>query len=147
MPCEVLAHGHVLLLGSTALIRHYPLNYQFFLLQGVLMMSLLPRCTAIRSFMEKYDPTWSPNEGDSALRYAFQNQPDVSAWNCERLAEAFASIVGEDHLFPQTQTSQHFFHVCHEHIGRNARLVKCKCCTEYSTTIGPRAPQRVHPRG
>ncbi|CAM9859545.1 unnamed protein product [Ectocarpus fasciculatus] len=46
------------------------------------------------SFMEAYDPTWSPNEGDSALRYAFQNQPDVSAWNCERLAEAFSSIVG-----------------------------------------------------
>eukprot|EP00752_Nemacystus_decipiens_P010009 g8924.t1 len=46
------------------------------------------------SFMGKYDPSWSPNEGDSALRYAFQNQPDVSAWNCERLAEAFSSIVG-----------------------------------------------------
>lgn len=45
--------------------------------------------------MEKYDPSWSPNEGDSALRYAFQNQPDVSAWNCERLAEAFSSIIGE----------------------------------------------------
>ncbi|CBJ27840.1 conserved unknown protein [Ectocarpus siliculosus] len=46
------------------------------------------------SFMEAYDPTWSPNEGDSALRYAFRNQPDVSAWNCERLAEAFSPIVG-----------------------------------------------------
>ena len=46
--------------------------------------------------MGKYDPSWSPNEGDSALRYAFQNQPDVSAWNCERLAEAFSSIVGEE---------------------------------------------------
>lgn len=45
--------------------------------------------------MGKYDPSWSPNEGDSALRYAFQNQPDVSAWNCERLAEAFSSIIGE----------------------------------------------------
>lgn len=45
--------------------------------------------------MEKYDPSWSPNEGDSSLRYAFQNQPDVSAWNCERLAEAFSSIIGE----------------------------------------------------
>ncbi|CAM9343077.1 unnamed protein product, partial [Hapterophycus canaliculatus] len=45
-------------------------------------------------FMERYNPAWSPNEGDSALRYAFRNQPDVSAWNCERLAEAFSSIVG-----------------------------------------------------
>lgn len=45
--------------------------------------------------MGKYDPSWSPNEGDSALRYAFQNQPDVSAWNCERLAEAFSSTIGE----------------------------------------------------
>lgn len=63
-------------------------------------MSPLPPCTAIRSFMEEYDPTWSPNEGDSALRYAFQNQPDVSAWNCERLAEAFASIIGEYRLIP-----------------------------------------------
>lgn len=51
--------------------------------------------------MECYDPAWSPNEGDSALRYAFQNQPDVSAWNCERLAEAFSSIIGgEDALKP-----------------------------------------------
>lgn len=45
--------------------------------------------------MQKYDPSWSPNEGDSALRYAFKNQPDVSAWNCERLAEAFSSVIGE----------------------------------------------------
>lgn len=45
--------------------------------------------------MEDYVPSWSPNEGDSALRYTFQNQPDVAAWNCERLAEAFSSLVGE----------------------------------------------------
>ena len=51
------------------------------------------------SFMEDYDPAWSPNEGDSALRYAFQNQPDVAAWNCERLAEAFSCIVGESTNF------------------------------------------------
>lgn len=48
-----------------------------------------------RSFMEKYAPSWSPNEGDSARRYTFQNQPDVAAWNCERLSEAFSSLVGE----------------------------------------------------
>lgn len=47
------------------------------------------------SFMEKYDPAWSPNGGDSALRYTFQKQPDISAWNCERLSEAFSSLVGE----------------------------------------------------
>eukprot|EP00903_Cladosiphon_okamuranus_P015722 g14512.t1 len=46
------------------------------------------------SFMGRYDPCWSPNDGDSALRYSFQNQPDVAAWNCERLAEAFSSIIG-----------------------------------------------------
>ncbi len=50
------------------------------------------------SFMEEYDPAWSPNEGDSALRYAFQNQPDIAAWNCERLGEAFSSIVGESKI-------------------------------------------------
>lgn len=48
-----------------------------------------------RSFMGKYTPSWSPNEGDSARRYTFQNQPDVAAWNCERLSEAFSSLVGE----------------------------------------------------
>ena len=56
-----------------------------------LATSLLP----LFSFMEKYDPAWSPNEADSALRYTFRKQPDISAWNCERLTEAFSSLVGE----------------------------------------------------
>lgn len=45
--------------------------------------------------MGRYKPSWTPNEADSALRYTFQKQPDVSAWNCERLAEAFSSVIGE----------------------------------------------------
>lgn len=64
-----------------------------------------------RSFMEQYDPSWSPNEGDSALRYQFQNQPDVSAWNCERLADAFSSLVGEGRLAGK----QVVVRVCLEH--------------------------------
>ena len=44
--------------------------------------------------MEQYDPAWCPNESDSGLRYTFQKQPDVSAWNCDRLADSFSSLIG-----------------------------------------------------
>ncbi len=44
-------------------------------------------------WMERFDPTWTPNLTDARTkRYGFAQQPGVALWNLTRLAEAFAML-------------------------------------------------------
>ncbi len=41
----------------------------------------------------RYDPGHVCNHSDDGGRYAFQAQPDMCRWNCEKLAEALAPVL------------------------------------------------------
>ncbi len=45
-------------------------------------------------WLENYDPNWTPNTTDAATkRYRFGAQPQIAAWNLERLANALYPLV------------------------------------------------------
>jgi len=46
------------------------------------------------AFMDVYDPSFSPNHDDHALRYSYGNQPGVIWWNLIRLAEGMGELIG-----------------------------------------------------
>jgi serine/tyrosine/threonine adenylyltransferase len=46
------------------------------------------------SFMDVYDPTFTPNHDDHMLRYAYRSQPSVIWWNLVRLGEALGELIG-----------------------------------------------------
>ncbi|HYP67464.1 MAG TPA: YdiU family protein [Thiobacillaceae bacterium] len=47
-------------------------------------------------FMEAFDPGYICNHSDDAGRYAYDQQPDVGAWNCTCLAQALTPLMGVD---------------------------------------------------
>jgi uncharacterized protein YdiU (UPF0061 family) len=46
------------------------------------------------AFLDAYDPAYTPNHDDHALRYAYRAQPSVVWWNLVRLAEGLAELLG-----------------------------------------------------
>jgi len=46
------------------------------------------------SFMDKFDPTFTPNHDDVSLRYSFANQPSIIWWNLTRLGESLVELLG-----------------------------------------------------
>jgi protein adenylyltransferase len=47
-------------------------------------------------FMETFDPAYICNHSDEMGRYAYDQQPDIAAWNCACLAQALTPLVGGD---------------------------------------------------
>jgi uncharacterized protein YdiU (UPF0061 family) len=45
------------------------------------------------AFMDKFDPSYTPNHDDYMLRYSFRNQPTIIWWNLVRLAEDIAELI------------------------------------------------------
>ncbi|KAF7544802.1 hypothetical protein G7Z17_g9673 [Cylindrodendrum hubeiense] len=46
------------------------------------------------AFMDNFDPTYTPNHDDYALRYSYKNQPTIIWWNLVRLGEALGEMMG-----------------------------------------------------
>jgi uncharacterized protein YdiU (UPF0061 family) len=54
--------------------------------------------------MDDFDPSYTPNHDDYALRYSYKNQPTIIWWNLVRLGEALGELLGaganvDDHTF------------------------------------------------
>jgi len=48
-------------------------------------------------WLEDFDPNWTPNTTDSGgRRYRFGHQPQIAAWNLNKLANALVPILGEE---------------------------------------------------
>ncbi|KAH7155000.1 hypothetical protein B0J13DRAFT_582182 [Dactylonectria estremocensis] len=46
------------------------------------------------AFMDNFDPMYTPNHDDHALRYSYKNQPTIIWWNLVRLGEALGEPMG-----------------------------------------------------
>jgi uncharacterized protein YdiU (UPF0061 family) len=46
------------------------------------------------AFLDNFDPNYTPNHDDYALRYSYRNQPKVIWWNLIRLGEDLAELIG-----------------------------------------------------
>lgn len=44
--------------------------------------------------MDDFDPVYTPNHDDHALRYAYKNQPTIIWWNLVRFGEAIGELMG-----------------------------------------------------
>ncbi|KAK6363301.1 hypothetical protein TWF730_000740 [Orbilia blumenaviensis] len=65
------------------------------------------------SFMDNFDPSFTPNHDDESLRYSYRNQPTIIWWNMVRLGESLAELFGlgtlvdsEEYLKKGLQPSQ-----------------------------------------
>ncbi|KAL8687639.1 MAG: hypothetical protein Q9218_006242 [Villophora microphyllina] len=46
------------------------------------------------AFLDNFDPSYTPNHDDHALRYCYRNQPTIIWWNLVRLGEALGELIG-----------------------------------------------------
>ncbi|EAA27945.3 UPF0061-domain-containing protein [Neurospora crassa] len=46
------------------------------------------------AFMDNFDPNYTPNHDDFALRYSYRNQATIIWWNLVRLGEALGELIG-----------------------------------------------------
>jgi len=46
------------------------------------------------AFLDNFDPSYTPNHDDHALRYSYKNQPSVIWWNLVRLGESMGELIG-----------------------------------------------------
>ncbi|SCV01155.1 LAMI_0G09692g1_1 [Lachancea mirantina] len=46
------------------------------------------------SFLDKFEPRYTPNHDDIQLRYSFANQPSAIWWNLTKFAQAMATLIG-----------------------------------------------------
>ncbi|KAG5917722.1 hypothetical protein E4U61_002458 [Claviceps capensis] len=50
------------------------------------------------AFMDNFDPSYTPNHDDHALRYSYRTQPSVIWWNLVRFGEALGELMGASGL-------------------------------------------------
>ncbi|EJS41494.1 fmp40p [Saccharomyces arboricola H-6] len=48
------------------------------------------------AFLDKFDPSFTPNHDDTAKRYSFANQPSVIWWNLQQFAKDLACLLGPE---------------------------------------------------
>lgn len=46
------------------------------------------------AFLDNFDPSYTPNHDDHALRYSYRNQPSIIWWNLIRLGESLGELIG-----------------------------------------------------
>ena len=46
------------------------------------------------AFLDNFDPSYTPNHDDEALRYSYRNQPSIIWWNLVRLGESLGELIG-----------------------------------------------------
>lgn len=46
------------------------------------------------AFLDDFEPSYTPNHDDHALRYAYKNQPSIIWWNLVRLGESLGELMG-----------------------------------------------------
>ena len=46
------------------------------------------------AFLDNFDPSYTPNHDDYALRYSYRNQPSIIWWNLVRLGESLGELIG-----------------------------------------------------
>jgi uncharacterized protein YdiU (UPF0061 family) len=46
------------------------------------------------SFLDRFDPKYTPNHDDVQLRYSYENQPSIVWWNLTRLGESLVELLG-----------------------------------------------------
>ncbi len=46
------------------------------------------------AFLDNFDPNYTPNHDDHALRYSYKNQPSIIWWNLVRLGESMGELIG-----------------------------------------------------
>ncbi|KAL8921962.1 MAG: hypothetical protein Q9208_005416 [Pyrenodesmia sp. 3 TL-2023] len=65
------------------------------------------------AFLDNFDPSYTPNHDDHALRYSYRNQPSIIWWNLVRLGESFGELIGaganvDDETFIKEGVSKNF---------------------------------------
>lgn len=50
------------------------------------------------AFMERFQPSWTPNHTDAGGRYAFDQQPGVALWNLTVLAQSLTPLIDVERL-------------------------------------------------
>ena len=65
------------------------------------------------AFLDNFDPNYTPNHDDHALRYSYKNQPSIIWWNLVRLGETLSELIGsgahvDDEVFVEMGVTEAF---------------------------------------
>ncbi|MCJ1429936.1 hypothetical protein MMC29_007851, partial [Sticta canariensis] len=99
------------------------------------------------AFLDNFDPSFTPNHDDHALRYSYQNQPSIIWWNLVRLGESFGELIGagssvDDETFINDGVSEDFapklIHRAQEVIPRVGEEFKTVFLAEYNRLMRAR---------
>ena len=65
------------------------------------------------AFLDNFDPSYTPNHDDYALRYSYKNQPSIIWWNLVRLGESLGELIGagakiDDEVFVKKGVAEEF---------------------------------------
>lgn len=65
------------------------------------------------AFLDNFDPSYTPNHDDHALRYSYKNQPSIIWWNLVRLGESLGELIGagaqvDDEVFIEKGVTEAF---------------------------------------
>ena len=65
------------------------------------------------AFLDNFDPSYTPNHDDHALRYSYKNQPSIIWWNLVRLGETLGELIGagpkvDDETFVEQGVTESF---------------------------------------
>lgn len=99
------------------------------------------------AFLDNFDPSFTPNHDDHALRYSYQNQPSIIWWNLVRLGESLGELIGagstvDDETFINNGVSEDFapklIHRAQEVIPRVGEEFKTVFLAEYSRLMRAR---------
>ncbi|KAL8729241.1 MAG: hypothetical protein Q9166_004862 [cf. Caloplaca sp. 2 TL-2023] len=55
------------------------------------------------AFLDNFDPSYTPNHDDHALRYSYRNQPSIIWWNLLRLGESLGELIGAGSMVDDEQ--------------------------------------------
>ncbi|KAI4171200.1 MAG: hypothetical protein LQ343_004406 [Gyalolechia ehrenbergii] len=99
------------------------------------------------AFIDNFDPSYTPNHDDHALRYSYRNQPSIIWWNLVRLGESFGELLGagakvDDEQFINEGVSKEFapelIKRAETIIGRTGEEYKAVFMAEYTELMRKR---------
>ncbi|KAF2672292.1 UPF0061-domain-containing protein [Microthyrium microscopicum] len=87
------------------------------------------------AFLDAYDPAYTPNHDDHALRYSYQHQPSIVWWNLTRLGEALGELIGSGKLVDEERYKEGLEESDIEEVQERGQTLIVRAGAEYRAVL------------
>ena len=99
------------------------------------------------AFLDNFDPSYTPNHDDHALRYSYRNQPSIIWWNLIRLGESLGELIGAGaHVDDQEFISKGVTESFAPELIKRAETIIHQVGDEYKTVFKAEYSRLMHAR-